>query len=288
MIHTISDGKYTAKIDDFGAELVSAVCDGFELIWRGEEYWLRHAPILFPVCGRLKDKKYTLGGKEYTLDIHGFISKRNFELVEKTATKIVLKSTSDEETRAAYPFDFTFIAEYELSDGKIFFRTKIKNESDELMPFLFGWHPGFSYPDGVNDLEELTLDFCGKDEVNNHPISVITSVSGYKERLAIPDGKLHIDSKHLYEIDTIALSDTGNRVILTDGKDFNLKLSWSENLPFLCIWKFRDDGARYLCLEPWSNAPRDGEKTQNFDVRDMTRLNPHATEEFVYELELVK
>ena len=49
MIHTIKSGKLTAKINDFGAELVSAVgADGYEYIWDGKEHWSHHAPVLFP------------------------------------------------------------------------------------------------------------------------------------------------------------------------------------------------------------------------------------------------
>ena len=74
MIYTISDEKYTVSVSDLGAELISAIsASGFEIMWAGKEFWLKHAPLLFPVCGRLKDKTYTVGGEAYTTIVNGRI-----------------------------------------------------------------------------------------------------------------------------------------------------------------------------------------------------------------------
>lgn len=50
----------------FGGELLSFKLDGIEKIHQGEEardnngkiYWNRHAPVLFPVVGKLKEAKH--------------------------------------------------------------------------------------------------------------------------------------------------------------------------------------------------------------------------------------
>ncbi len=292
MIYTISNGKYTAKINSKGAELISAVCDGFDVMWEGKEFWLKHAPLLFPVCGRLKDKTYTVGGEVYHMDIHGFINSREFELVEKTDTKLVLKNSSDAETRALYPFDYTFVAEYELSEGKVICKTKVTNDSEKTMPFMFGWHHAFAYPESVKVLEDFTFDF-GKAEVTHHPGKSINNTdpslpTPAPERLSLDGGKYKLDTEFLYDTDTVILSDMGTEVTMTDGADYTLKLKWSDNLKYLCMWKKPDNAARYICLEPWSNSARGVENAENFDLRDMIRLAPNKSEEFFYEFELVK
>lgn len=292
MIYTISDGKYIAKINSTGAELISTVCDGFDIMWEGKEFWLKHAPLLFPVCGRLKDKTYTVGGETYHMDIHGFIKFREFELVEKTDTKLVLKNSSDAETRALYPFDYTFVAEYELSCGKVVCKTKVTNDSDKTMPFMFGWHHAFAFPKSVKMLEDFSFDF-GRNELINHPGKSVKSTNPdaptpAPERLTLADGKYKLDTDVLYDTDTIVLSDMGNCVTMSDGADYTLKLSWSDNLQYLCMWKYPDNAARYLCLEPWSNSARGTKNAENFDKRDMIRLAPNASEEFFYTFELVK
>ena len=40
-----------------GAELTSIKLDGEEKLHDGKEYWNRHAPILFPIVGKLKEGK---------------------------------------------------------------------------------------------------------------------------------------------------------------------------------------------------------------------------------------
>ena len=292
MIYTISDGKYTAKINGVGAELISAVCDGFDVMWEGKEFWLKHAPLLFPVCGRLKDKTYTVGGETYHMDIHGFIKFREFELVEKTETKLVLKNSSDAETLALYPFDYTFVAEYELVDGKVLCKTKVSNDSIKTMPFMFGWHHAFAFPESVRVLEDFTFDF-GKESVIDHPGVSINDTNPdtptpAPERISLKDGKYKLNTDYLYDTDTVILSDMGTNVTVTDGKDYTLKLSWSDNLKYLCMWKMPNNAARYICLEPWSNSARGVENKENFDKRDMIRLAPGASEEFFYEFELVR
>ena len=59
-----------AVVASQGAELVSVreKATGRELMWRGDAaVWGRHAPILFPIVGRLKDKTYTVDGKPYEI-----------------------------------------------------------------------------------------------------------------------------------------------------------------------------------------------------------------------------
>ena len=120
MIHTIKSGKLTAQIDDFGAELVSAVgADGYEYIWDGKEHWHHHAPVLFPTCGRLLENKFVYGGKEYAMKSHGFAKRCVFEVVSKEAAKITLKLSQNELTLSEYPFNFELYAEYEVSGDKL-------------------------------------------------------------------------------------------------------------------------------------------------------------------------
>jgi len=50
-------------INEFGAELTSIVrkSDQSEYVWNANPtFWGKHAPLLFPIIGRLKDQEYTL------------------------------------------------------------------------------------------------------------------------------------------------------------------------------------------------------------------------------------
>ena len=72
MIYTIENDKVCVKINDLGAEIKSIYGknSNFEYIWHGSpDYWKRSAIVLFPICGRLFEGKYTYNGKEYEMSI---------------------------------------------------------------------------------------------------------------------------------------------------------------------------------------------------------------------------
>ena len=55
-------------VESHGAELVSVVNKqtGAEMLWQADPaVWARHAPVLFPYCGRLKDGAFTCKGVRY-------------------------------------------------------------------------------------------------------------------------------------------------------------------------------------------------------------------------------
>ena len=71
---TIHNEYLTLTVDTHGAEAVSLKnAAGEELLWQADPaVWKRHAPILFPWTGKLKDGSFTHGGKTYKGGQHGF------------------------------------------------------------------------------------------------------------------------------------------------------------------------------------------------------------------------
>ena len=54
MKHTLQSDGISATINADGAELCSLKnSEGLELLWQAGPAWPRHAPILFPIVGRL-------------------------------------------------------------------------------------------------------------------------------------------------------------------------------------------------------------------------------------------
>ena len=59
MITTLSNECLKVTIDSLGAEIQSINKGGRELIWEGDpKFWTGHSPVLFPICGGLKDNKF--------------------------------------------------------------------------------------------------------------------------------------------------------------------------------------------------------------------------------------
>ena len=59
----LNNGILSVTVSTFGAEVISAIHCGKEMVWQGsEKYWTGHSPLLFPVCGAFKDFKYEYNG----------------------------------------------------------------------------------------------------------------------------------------------------------------------------------------------------------------------------------
>lgn len=284
MNYTIKNAYYTATVSDIGAELISLKAkNGVELIWQSpsQRYWSKHAPLLFPICGRIKDGKYTLLGKEYAMSAHGFISGKKFTVKKQSDDSITLCAVSDSETLAAYPFKFELCAEYSLSCDTLCCRVTVKNLDAVAMPYMLGWHPAFMLPtDEDTDIESYYIDFGGTERVTWSPLQNGCFVRPFGEDFATPCGRYTLCEEQIYKNDTMIFSDVPTSIRLTNGKSYALDMSWSANTPYLCIWKHPDHDAKFICIEPWSNLPGDGDTDECFDTRAMQRLLPGDTEDY--------
>ena len=284
---TIKNEFYTITVNTKGAELVSVKgSDGFEYMWQSHGgFWDSHAPILFPACGRLLEQKYTYDGVEYKMDCHGFAKDVNFAVAEKEGSRITLTYSSNEQTRKIYPFDFVLVASYELDGRNLKFTFSVTNKSKVKMPYMFGWHPGFNLVcDEKVDIENYRLEL-GVKELNWTPLQNGPFACPVSKKYEISDGAYHLNEKEIYSNDTMIFTGHKNSLsMVNDGNGYRLDMSWTENLPYLCIWKDEFNEAKFVCLEPWSSLPADGVTPEHFNEREMARLDAGATETFCYTL----
>ena len=285
MNYTITNEFYTATISDVGAELISLKhSSGKELMWQApsEDFWSKHAPLLFPIAGRIKNSEYTYGGKTYGMKAHGFISKVTFDVSKSCENSITLVARSSEETLAQYPFDFEFTACYTLSGDTLNATITVKNDSDKVMPFTFGWHPAFMLPtDDSTDIEDYYIDFgAGVKSIDWTPLANGPFARRYSEPFLLDNGKYVLNEEQIYKNDTMIFSFVPNAIKLSAGKNFALEMSWTDNTPYLCVWKEPNHEAKFICLEPWSGLPQNGLDDECFETRPMKRLDPGASESF--------
>ena len=114
----------TSKI---GGELVSFKLNGEERIHQGADsvdengkvYWKRHAPVLFPVVGKLKKNQTIINGKIYEMPQHGFARDFEFEPITNLDNfhSYVLKS--NQITKHRYPYDFELYTTYRLDENRL-------------------------------------------------------------------------------------------------------------------------------------------------------------------------
>ena len=284
MIYTLKNEKLTVSVSSKGAELVSAISsDGKEYIWQADKsYWGRHAPILFPVCGRLLNSEYTLDGVRYEMGSHGCARDREFELVEAIDDSLTLVLRQNEQTAKVYPFDFTLSVKYSLRGSELTMAIEVKNDSAKTMPYMIGWHPGFN-------IEGLIDNYSIKVKIGNSVKRNYMKPSLFIEPEAvdfpISDGIFKLTEKEIYGEDTLIFSDIGGESeLLRDGKTI-LRIKQSDNLPYYAIWKAPKSGAEYICLEPWSDIPADGITPECFDTRKMSRLDAGKSETYIFTVE---
>ena len=155
------------------------------------------------------------------------------------------------------------------------------------MPYMFGWHPGFVLKtENGTDINDYKLEL-GVNELTWHPLQNGPFVNPKSESYPIPDGAYHLNEEEIYKNDTMIFKGQPSRLTMTaDGSDYYLGLEWSDNLPYLCIWKDEFNAAKFICLEPWSAVPADGVTPENFDTRAMNRLAGGKSETFVYKVKI--
>ena len=157
--HQLDNGRISAVITADGAELCSlSGSEGVELLWQAGPVWPRHAPVLFPIVGRLKDDRLVHGGTSRRMTQHGFARDRRFTCLDHGPLECRLSLQDDPETRALYPFSFRFDVTYELENSSLIVRYLLSNPGNDVLPASLGAHPAFRWPlaDGIpKDAHEL-------------------------------------------------------------------------------------------------------------------------------------
>src|ERR671939_515263 len=103
-VHTLRSGRLSATVKAHGAELCSLKdAGGIEFVWQAGPQWPRHAPLLFPIVGRLANDELRHRGKTYRMTQHGFARDSRFAWAERGASRCALVLEDSETTRALYP-----------------------------------------------------------------------------------------------------------------------------------------------------------------------------------------
>ena len=283
MKHILKNEQLTVTLSSFGAEIISVKYAGdCEYIWQGDEkYWSGQAPVLFPICGRFYQTKYTCGGKEYSMGTHGFARKSEFEVVSADEKSVAFRLKQNEETLAEYPFEFEFTVTYTLNGSTIDCHHVIKNTGKEILPATVGAHPGFNIPLDNGNFDDWYLEFseeCSPDEL---VLSDTCFNTGLKRALYLEDSKKLALKHSLFDIDAIFMSNMAKAVTLkSDLSSRYVRLEYAD-MSYLGVWHKPKSDAPYVCIEPWCGLPSfDGKIDDITTKNDMFRI-PAGSEKTV-------
>lgn len=249
----ISSEYISVEIDQEGAELVSLIDieSKIEYIWQGDPaFWDRHAPILFPFVGKLKDDRFRVGNKYYSMFQHGFARDSEFEILEHKKDEITLRLDYNEETLKLFPFRFSLTVNYKVYGPKLFVKYTVENRDVKEMFFSLGSHPAFNIPFQSGKLEDYYIEF-EKEEPNGAFYLQEGLINfDYKDDRTIFEGKKIALSERLFDNDALILRDPVSSIVkLKNHIDKHEVEVYINGAPFLGIWK--KPGAGFVCIEPW-------------------------------------
>ncbi|WP_428376854.1 aldose 1-epimerase family protein [Lichenicoccus sp.] len=259
--HAIQGEGLAAVVSAQGAELHSiSTPAGGELLWQAGPEWPRHAPVLFPIVGRLANDRLLHRGAPTRLTQHGFARDRAFTFIERDVTGCRLVLEDDAQSRAIYPFAFRLEIAYGISGATLTVSYNLANPGLDVLPASLGAHPAFAWPlqPGLAaSAHEILFDSEEPAPIRRlqdgllRPDVAPTPVQGRRLQL----------TPALFEQDAVILEEPASRGLrygIPDGPA--LRIGWT-GFSQLGIWsKIVGDGtAPFLCIEPWNGlaSPQD-------------------------------
>lgn len=256
----LENEAFRVEINPFGAELSSfrSKKTGTEYVWGGDPAaWKRHAPVLFPIVGRLKDKTYTVGGKPFEITQHGFGRDLEWAAKQVSETSAEFTLTQNDYTKKMYPWDFTCTLRYTLNGGTLVKEHITRNDSDSEMYYEIGGHDAYTlcWQEGER-ITDYFVEFEGTDALTR--IVTDENVMLTEKRVSVPldGGKLHI-SRELFADDAVMTEGLGvRRAAIGSVKNGRRVTMDFGDFPYFAVWSpYKEFEVPFTCLEPWSTLP---------------------------------
>jgi galactose mutarotase-like enzyme len=252
-IYTIQNDFLKIQVKSAGAEIISIQDNSNnEFIWQANpEIWNRHAPVLFPIVGRLNGDYYFYDDNKYRMTQHGFARDKEFSLESQNDNKLVLQLEDDQETFEMYPFHFQLQIVYQLVKDTLQISYVVSNrDTEETMYFAIGAHPGFSVPFAKG----LTFE----------DFKVTVEPKMTRSRIALKDSNIDLskeqrvddqdfDLTHESFVDDAIIYSLSEPAVITISSDkIERKINLDTgNAKFVGIWSQYPEKGNFVCIEPW-------------------------------------
>ena len=230
-----------------GAELTSVKLDGKEMLHQGE-IWNRHAPILFPIVGKLKNDETKINGKIYHMKQHGFARDMEFRELEKNDVRHKYVLESNIETLEKFPFKFSLYVSHIIEENKVITKYKVINKDNKKMIFGIGGHPAYicDYSSGRYKIE------FDKIEDNIKFMNLENGLILEKEATNIlSDNSIKLNKDSFMNDAIIMKNMNSDKVYLKENEKKILEFDFT-GFPYLGLWA--KIGAPFVCIEPWMNT----------------------------------
>ncbi len=279
---------------EHGAELASVYdkINARDVLWNADKaYWARHAPVLFPIVGKVKNNEYTFNGNKYSLGQHGFARDLDFKIVVKTLDSIKHILKSDPQTKERYPFDFEFRVTHTLENKTLKVSWEVTNTGDSDMYFSVGAHPAFNVPVAGSGANKSDY-YLYLEKSNGAPLTYKLLEGGKgtvddEKQYTIEDDNGYVRvSEKLFENDALIFDENKlqKASICHPDKSPYVTIE-AKGFPAFGIWTPPMKNAPFICLEPWYGRADSSNFSGDFKNKYLTqKLEAHKTFEASYKI----
>ncbi len=249
-----------------------------EYLWQADrQIWGWHAPILFPIVGRLVNNQYHFNGKIYHMLQHGFARRRQFKLIHHSKDQAAFELKPDAQTKSIYPFDFDLKVTYQLINHTIRVAIGVVNSGSHSLWFSTGSHPGFNLPlDHNGNFNDYQLTVAPRRVYSRVPLR--DSLNDVQHLTKI-DLRRPLTLRHRqFKNDAIVLvlHHRQTTLMLSSHHDDSGVAVTVYHCPFVGIWSAYPKTGSFACIEPWwglaDNFSHHGQLTKKTAIN---HLKPH-------------
>jgi len=279
MQYLLQNEKIIVQVDTKGGGIVSIKdFNGLEYLWQGDAtYWSGQAPVMFPICGSLRNNKAIIGNNNLcNMERHGIVRKLEFSHIAQTEDSITFSIRSNTESKTKYPYDFELQITYTIKLYTITTSYNVINLNSEPMPYFIGGHPGFNCPLLPGErFEDYIIEF-EKPEIALCPESIpSTGLINTDNRTLILQNEAVLPLKHSYfSIDGLIFDQLKSRSVkLTNpntGK--GIKLDFSD-FSYFILWSTSNQGP-FVALEPWTGVSTCNNESDVFEEKRNVKILP--------------
>lgn len=256
-----------------GAELTSIKYNSEERLHQGESvldkegkvFWKRHAPVLFPIVGSLKNNTTYIDGKKYEMSQHGFARDMVFDIVNISEREHTYVLKYNENTLKMYPYKFELYISYFIEENKLTVIYKVRNLDIRPIYFGIGGHPAF-----IIDLKNNKYRVEFENEENNIKFSqldagLISYKNNYINNSLMSNNRCIEISKDTFSHDAIIMSGLSSRKLrLYENNIEKLEFEFGQ-FKYLSLWSKKN--APFLCIEPWQTTADYTDSNQDFTLK---------------------
>ncbi len=293
MNYFLKNEQASIELSTKGGGIVSIKdSNGLEYLWQGDAtYWSGQAPVMFPICGSIRDNKATIGNQlTCQMDRHGIVRKLDFDFVEQTEDSVTFSICSNEELKTKFPYDFELRITYTLTSKTVKTTYLIFNRNSVSMPYFIGGHPGFNCPLLPGEkFEDYVIEF-EKPELALCPESIpATGLINVDNRTTILNNESILPLKHDYfNIDALIFDQLESRSVKlknpSTGKGVQVDF---EQFPYFILWSTANQGP-FVALEPWTGLSTCNDEGDVFEEkRGVTILAPEQCSTHSFDITIL-